>query len=642
MTTGKIDTTEQPWLTDYDLHLFCEGSHFRIYDKFGAHLTTQNGKTGIRFAVWAPNAANVFVIGDFNEWSSDANPMELIHQSGVWTTFVPDLAEGAIYKYAVTSRVDGSRLEKTDPIGFASEVRPKTASIVHSLDQYEWNDSKWFEEQKSFNSLQSPVSIYELHLGSWRRVPEEGNRWLTYREMADELVPYLVEMGYTHLEFLPVSEHPLDQSWGYQTLGLFAATSRFGEPEDLMFLIDKLHQAGIGVIVDWVPAHFPRDGHGLGRFDGTHVYEHADPRQGEHREWGTYVYNYGRHEVKNFLISNALFWFDKFHIDGMRVDAVASMLYLDYARKDGEWVANQYGGRENLEAVEFLRRLNEVVYAEYPHALMIAEESTAWPQVARPTYLGGLGFGLKWDMGWMNDTLKFMAHDPVYRRYHHNNLTFRGLYQFSENFVLPLSHDEVVHGKGSMLNKMPGDVWQKFANLRLLYGYQYTLPGKKLLFMGSEFGQWKEWNHDDSLDWHLLHYETHRGLQRWTKDLNHLYKDDAALHRDCEPAGFEWIDCSDSDQSVLSYIRRGENPEDMLVIAANFTPVPRLGYRIGVPERGFWREVLNSDATEYGGSGLGNFGGVWSEDQPHHARNHSLTITLPPLSIVVFKLNRED
>lgn len=641
MTTGKIETTEQPWLTDYDLHLFCEGSHFRIYDKFGAHLNTTDGKKGVRFTVWAPNAAKVSVIGDFNSWKHDEANMELIHQSGVWTTFIPDLDTGAIYKYAVTSGVDGTTVEKTDPIGFASEVRPKTASIVHQIDNYKWNDEKWFEQQKKFNALTAPVSIYEMHLGSWRRAPQDGNRWLTYQEMARDLVPYLVEMGYTHVEFLPVSEHPLDQSWGYQTLGLFAATSRFGKPEDLMYLIDTLHQNGIGVIVDWVPAHFPRDGHGLGRFDGTHVYEHADPRQGEHREWGTYVYNYGRHEVKNFLISNALFWFDKFHIDGMRVDAVASMLYLDYARKDGEWVANQYGGRENLEAVDFLRRLNEVVYAEFPNALMIAEESTAWPQVARPTYLGGLGFGLKWDMGWMNDTLKYMAHDPVYRRYHHNNLTFRGLYQFSENFVLPLSHDEVVHGKGSMLNKMPGDVWQKFANLRLLYGYQYTLPGKKLLFMGGEFGQWKEWNHDDSLDWHLLEYGTHHGLQSWVRDLNLLYKNDAALHRDCEPAGFEWIDCSDSDQSVMSYVRKGEKPEDQLVVIANFTPVPRWGYRVGVPERGFWKEVLNSDATEYGGSGMGNYGGIWSEDQQHHARPYSLSLTVPPLSLIVFKLHRE-
>lgn len=642
MTTGKIDTTtNESWITDFDLHLFSEGSHFRIYEKFGAHITTFNGKTGVRFTLWAPNAAHVSVIGDFNQWNQETNPMEVIHQSGVWTTFIPELKDGAIYKYCVHGQ-DGSRVEKTDPIGFASEVRPKTASIVHGLDTYKWNDAEWFKSQTNFNSLQSPVSIYELHLASWRRSPEDGNRWLTYRELARDLVPYLVEMGYTHVEFLPVSEHPLDQSWGYQTLGLFAATSRFGTPEDLMFLIDELHQAGIGVIVDWVPAHFPRDGHGLGHFDGTHLYEHADPRQGEHREWGTYVYNYGRHEVKNFLISNALFWFDKFHIDGMRVDAVASMLYLDYARKDGEWVANKYGGRENLEAVDFLRRLNEVVYTEYPHALMIAEESTAWPQVARPTYLGGLGFGLKWDMGWMNDTLKYISNDPVYRRYHHNNLTFRGLYQFSENFVLPLSHDEVVHGKGSMINKMPGDIWQKFANLRLLYGYQYTLPGKKLLFMGSEFGQWREWNHDDSLDWHLLQYGTHSGLQKWVADLNHLYKSDPALHfRDCDPSGFEWVDCSDSDQSILTYLRRGPSPEDVIIVSANFTPVPRSGYRIGLPEAGFWQEVLNSDATEYGGSGSGNYGGVWSDDHAHHARPYSASITIPPLSVVMFKLKRD-
>jgi 1,4-alpha-glucan branching enzyme len=639
VSTKELKDSE-PIITDFDLHLFGEGTNYKIYEKMGAHKATVNGKEGTHFAVWAPNAKAVSVIGDFNKWDSSANKMSMMSGSGVWTLFIPGLLEGTLYKYHISSDAIGGA-EKVDPFGFFNEVRPKTASIVYDLDKYKWNDEKWVKERKKRNGLDAPISIYEVHLGSWMLVPEEENRWLTYRELADKLVAYLENTGFTHVEFLPVAEHPLDMSWGYQITGYFAATSRFGTPEDFMFLVDKLHQAGIGVILDWVPAHFPKDGHGLGLFDGSHLYEHADPRQGMHHEWGTYVFNFGRHEVRNFLISNALFWFDKYHIDGLRVDAVASMLYLNYARKDGEWVANDFGGRENLEAISLLRTLNEVVYSKYDHALMIAEESTAWPQVARPTYLGGLGFGLKWDMGWMNDTLKYMALDPIYRRYHHNNLTFRGLYQFSENFVMPLSHDEVVHGKCSLLNKMPGDHWQKFANLRLLLGYQWTLPGKKLLFMGGEFGQWIEWNDAQSLDWHLLEYPLHAGMQRWVSDLNRVYKENPALFElDCDPRGFSWIDCQDHDQCILAYSRQGQAPGETVVVACNFTPVPRYNYRIGVQSHAFYREILNSDASDYGGSGLGNFGGLHSDEWQHHGHPYSISITLPPLSMVVLKADK--
>lgn len=639
MSTKELKDSE-PIITDFDLHLFGEGTNYKIYEKMGAHKATVNGKEGTHFAVWAPNAKAVSVIGDFNKWDPSANKMSVMSGSGVWTLFIPGLLEGTLYKYHISSDAIGSA-EKIDPFGFFNEVRPKTASIVYDLDKYKWNDEKWVKERKKRNGLDAPISIYEVHLGSWMLVPEEENRWLTYRELAEKLVAYLENTGFTHVEFLPVAEHPLDMSWGYQITGYFAATSRFGTPEDFMFLVDKLHQAGIGVILDWVPAHFPKDGHGLGLFDGSHLYEHADPRQGMHHEWGTYVFNFGRHEVRNFLISNALFWFDKYHIDGLRVDAVASMLYLNYARKDGEWVANDFGGRENLEAISLLRTLNEVVYSKYDHALMIAEESTAWPQVARPTYLGGLGFGLKWDMGWMNDTLKYMALDPIYRRYHHNNLTFRGLYQFSENFVMPLSHDEVVHGKCSLLNKMPGDHWQKFANLRLLLGYQWTLPGKKLLFMGGEFGQWIEWNDAQSLDWHLLEYPLHAGMQRWVSDLNRVYKENPALFElDCDPRGFSWIDCQDHDQCILAYSRQGQEPGETVVVACNFTPVPRYNYRIGVQSHAFYREILNSDASDYGGSGLGNFGGLHSDEWQHHGHPYSISITLPPLSMVVLKADK--
>jgi 1,4-alpha-glucan branching enzyme len=630
-----------PFISDFDVHLFAEGTHERIYDKLGAHLIEVNGVKGTHFAVWAPNASRVSVIGDFNSWNTEANSMNIDHGTGIWTTFLPGLGQGTLYKFAVYGH-NGYFAEKTDPVGFFSEMRPRTASVVWELDGYKWQDAKWLAERQKHNGLDAPVSIYELHLGSWMRVPDDGNRWLTYREMAEQLIPYLQKMHFTHVEVLPVSEHPLDASWGYQTTGYYAVTSRFGPPEDFMYLVDKLHQAGIGVIVDWVPAHFPKDGHALGLFDGTHLYEHADPRLGEHREWGTYVFNYGRYEVANFLLSNAMFWFDKYHIDGLRVDAVASMLYLDYARKHGEWLPNQYGGRENIAAIEFMRRLNERVYAKYPSAMMIAEESTAWPSVTKPTYLGGLGFGFKWDMGWMNDTLKYMALDPVHRKFHHDKLTFRSMYSFSENFILPVSHDEVVHGKASLLSKMPGDHWQKFANLRLLLGYQYTCPGKKLLFMGSEFGQWIEWNEDQSLDWHLLEYPTHQGISQWVSDLNKAYKTEPALHEfDCIGDGYEWIDCQDNEQSILCFLRKGRNPQDYTLIACNFTPVPRWNYRVGVPHRGFWKEILNSDALVYGGSGLGNLGGRHSDEHYHHGRPHSISIVVPPLSIVVFRISEQ-
>ncbi len=625
-------------LSDFDIYLWSEGTHYRAYEKLGAHLTEQNGVAGTHFAVWAPNARAVSVLGDFNNWQPGVHPMHSVRSSGIWECFIPGVGQGALYKYAITSRLSNYSVEKADPYGFAAEIRPRTASKVWDLSGYKWNDQEWMARRGRVQALNAPLSIYEVHLGSWRRVPEEGNRWLTYREAADWLGDYLYDMGYTHVEFLPLMEHPLDASWGYQTVGYYAPTSRFGTPQDLMYLIDTLHQRGIGVLFDWVPAHFPRDQHGLGYFDGTHLYEHADPRQGEHPDWGTFIFNYGRREVSNFLIGNALFWLDKYHIDGLRVDAVASMLYLDYSRKEGEWTPNEFGGRENLQAIAFLRRLNERIYGEYPDVITIAEESTSWPQVSRPTYLGGLGFGYKWDMGWMHDTLDFMSHDPVHRKYHYNQLTFRLMYAFSENFVLPLSHDEVVHGKRSLLSKMPGDEWQKFANLRLLFGYMYAQPGKKLLFMGGEFGQWNEWNFDASLDWHLLQNPLHRGLQRWVRDLNTFYRGEPAMHvLDCDPAGFEWIDCCDAETSVLSLLRKSRSPNDTLAIVCNFTPVPRHNYQIGVPQGGFWQEVLNSDAPLYGGSGQGNFGGTAAVPVPCHGRDYMLTITVPPLGLVAFK-----
>ncbi|MFN8628161.1 MAG: 1,4-alpha-glucan branching protein GlgB [Candidatus Binatia bacterium] len=630
-----------PFLTDFDLHLLAEGTHYRTYQKLGAHLAERDGTAGTHFAVWAPNARQVSVVGDFNDWTPDEHPMTFRPAAGIWECFIPGVGQGALYKYFLRSRYHNHQAEKADPYAFASEIRPASASKVWSLNGYAWGDEAWLASRAQAQRLEAPMAIYEVHLGSWMRVPEDGNRWLTYREAAGKLADYVQQMGYTHVEFLPLCEHPFDGSWGYQTIGYFAPTSRFGTPHDFMFLVDTLHRRGIGVLMDWVPAHFPRDGHGLGLFDGTHLYEHADPRLGEHQEWGTYVFNYGRLEVRNFLISNALFWFDQYHLDGLRVDAVASMLYLDYARKAGEWIPNRYGGNENLEAVDFIRRFNEQVYAEYPDVITIAEESTAWAMVSRPTYRGGLGFGLKWDMGWMHDALDYFTHDPVHRRYHHNNLTFRMLYAFTENFVLPLSHDEVVHGKGALLAKMPGDDWQKFANLRLLLGCMTAQPGKKLLFMGAEVGQWREWNHDESVDWHLLEYLPHQGLQRWVRDLNWLYRNDPAMHElDCDPHGFEWVDCNDADASVISLLRRGRTAADVVLIACNFTPVPRHRYVIGVPWGGYWAEILNSDAALYGGSNLGNGGGVEAVSRPAHGRSHSLVATLPPLAMLVFRAPR--
>ena len=629
-------------LSEYDLYLINEGTHTQAYERLGAHPAESGGEIGARFAVWAPNADYVSVIGDFNDWDIHRNPLRFRGSSGIWEGFAPGAGVGARYKFHLEKLDPPYRVDKADPYGFAAELRPGTASRIWDLHVYSWEDHEWMAQRIKHNSLDAPISIYEVHLGSWRRVPEEDGRWLSYRETAHLLADYVHEMGYTHVELLPVMEHPFDGSWGYETLGYFAPTSRFGDPDDFMFLVDHLHQRGIGVILDWVPAHFPKDQAGLGYFDGTHLYEHADPRQGEYAEWDTLVFNFGRHEVRNFLLSNAMFWFDKYHVDGLRVDAVAAMLYLDYARREGEWIPNEFGGRENLDAVHFLRELNTRVYAQHPDVMMIAEESTAWPQVSRPTYLGGLGFGLKWNMGWMHDMLDYAGHDPIHRRYHHNHVTFGLLYAFTENFVLPFSHDEVVYGKRSMIGKMPGDDWQKFANLRILYGYMFAHPGKKLSFMGSEFGQWSEWNHDHSLEWHLLQYPRHAGLQRWVRDLNTLYRGEASLHEvDFEPAGFEWVDCNDYERSVVSFIRRGRETEDLLLAVCNFTPVPRHNYRVGVPVGGFWQEVLNSDAQLYGGSGQGNTGGVETSPLPAHGRPFSLNLTAPPLGIVVFRPKRE-
>jgi 1,4-alpha-glucan branching enzyme len=636
-------STQSLWLTDYDLYLFGEGTHVRAYEKLGAHPGEVDGRHGVHFAVWAPNAESVSVIGDYNGWDPSSHPMQPQAQAGLWESFIPDIGTGALYKYHIASRVNGYQVDKADPYGYAAEVRPQTASRVWDLAGYSWGDREWMATRKRHNSLDSPVSIYEVHLASWRRVPEERNRWLTYREMAVQLADYIHDAGFTHVEFLPITEHPFDGSWGYQTIGYYAPTSRFGTPADFMFLVDYLHQRGIGVILDWVPAHFPKDAAGLGYFDGTHLYEHADPRQGEQPDWNTFVFNYGRREVQSFLIGNSLFWFDKYHVDGLRVDAVASMLYLDYARKEGQWIPNSYGGKENLEGLAFLRRVNEQVYGAYPDVLMIAEESTAWPMVSRPVHLGGLGFGLKWNMGWMHDVLDYMSKDPVFRIYNHNNITFSLLYAFSENFVLPFSHDEGVYGKGSMIGKMPGDEWQKFANLRLLYGYMFGHPGKKLLFMGGEFGQWSEWNHDSSLDWHLLQYPFHAGLRRWIRDLNTLYRGRPPLFElDLDSSGFEWVDCSDSQRSVVCFLRNGKNPGDQMLFACNFTPVPRHNYRVGVPLNCHWQEMLNSDAPLYGGSGQGNEGGVSATPLPAHGRPYSVSLTLPPLGIVVFQPEVQD
>jgi 1,4-alpha-glucan branching enzyme len=620
-------------LTANDLYLFNEGSHFCLYDKLGAHPVKSGGTSGTYFAVWAPDAKQVFVMGDFNGWNKAGHPLHPKGQSGIWEGVFPAVGKGALYKYHIVSRYHGYTVDKADPFSFFNEIPPKFASIVWDLD-YQWRDQDWMATRRQRNGLDRPMAIYEMHVGSWRRLINDSNRSLSYRELAPQLADYLQKMGYTHVEFLPLMDHPFFGSWGYQITGYFAPSGNYGTPQDLMFLIDTLHQAGIGVILDWVPSHFPGDEHGLAFFDGTHLFEHADARQGYHPEWNSYIFNYGRKEVQSVLISSALFWLDRYHADGLRVDAVASMLYLDYARRDGEWIPNKYGGRENIEAIEFLRRMNSAVYEKYPDVETIAEESTAWPMVSRPNYVGGLGFGLKWDMGWMHDTLEYMRLDPVYRRYHHNALTFRMLYAFHENFVLPLSHDEVVYGKGSLIGKMPGDDWQKFANLRALYGYMYAQPAKKLLFMGGEIGQWREWVHDSSLDWDLLDHLPHSGLQRWVKDLNHFYKSEPAMYEyDCDPAGFEWIDCSDADGSIVSLIRKGKTTSAVVLAICNFTPVPRHDYRVGVPRSGFWREVLNSDAAVYWGSNVGNHGGVEAVSTPQHGRRYSLTLTLPPLSV---------
>ncbi|MDA0206565.1 MAG: 1,4-alpha-glucan branching protein GlgB [Acidobacteria bacterium] len=628
---------ESPFLTEFDLHLLGEGAHYRSYEKLGAHLAEFKGQPGVRFAVWAPNAREVFVIGDFNGWNRTTHKMTGCGDSGIWEMFIPGIGQGETYKYFIRSNEGGHEAEKADPYGFASEVRPRTASKVYELDGYEWGDQHWMGSRAGKHRREAPISIYEMHLGSWRRAPET-NSWLTYADMGPQLAEYCQEMGFTHVELMPPTEHPFDGSWGYQTVGYFCPTSRFGTPHEFMAFIDTLHRAGIGVIIDWVPAHFPNDPHGLAFFDGTHLYEHADPRQGFHPDWGTMIFNYGRREVSNFLIGNALFWLDKYHVDGLRVDAVASMLYLDYGREEGQWIPNQYGGKENVDAIDFLRRFNERVYAEHPDTMTFAEESTSWPMVSAPTYLGGLGFGFKWNMGWMNDILRYFARDPVFRKYHQNDLTFSMVYAFSENFLLPFSHDEVVHGKASLISKMPGDDWQKFANLRALYAYMYGHPGKKLLFMGCEFAQWEEWNHDTSLDWNLLAFEPHRGMQRLVRDLNTLYRAEEALHeQDADWRGFEWIDCNDTQSNVVTFMRKGTSPGDVLLFACNFSPTPRHGYRLGCPIGGKWQEVFNSDASIYGGTDCGNLGGVQAHDYATHGRTHTLEATMPPLGVVVFK-----
>jgi 1,4-alpha-glucan branching enzyme len=624
-------------LTPEDLFLFNEGTHYRIHEKLGAHLTTDGGEPGTCFGVWAPNAREVSVIGSFNQWKPGAHLLYPRGNSGIWEGFIPGVGKGSLYKFRIASRQHGHIGDKADPFGILHEKPPRTASVIWDLD-YRWSDADWMAKRHDKNSLRAPISIYEVHLGSWMRVPEDHNRPLTYRETAPRLAEYVERMGFTHVELLPIMEHPFYGSWGYQTTGYFSPTARFGTPQDFMYLVDYLHQHGIGVILDWVPSHFPSDGHGLAYFDGTHLFEHADSRKGFHPDWKTHIFNYGRNEVRSFLLSSGMFWMDKYHADGLRVDAVASMLYLDYSRKEGEWIPNQFGGRENLEAIEFLRQFNLEAYKEHPDIQTYAEESTAWPMVSRPVYIGGLGFGLKWDMGWMHDTLSYFSHDPIHRKFHHNLLTFRMLYGWTENFVLPLSHDEVVHGKGSLIAKMPGDEWQKFANLRLLFAYMYAQPGKKLMFMGDEFGQVREWGHDLSLEWHVLQYPTHRGLQAWMEQLNRLYRDQPALHQlDTEPSGFEWVDCNDNNASVVSLLRKGKNAKDTVLVVCNFTPIPRTGYQVGVPSGGSWRELLNSDAAEYGGSGMGNMGVSKAEAKPAHGRPFSLSLTLPPLAAIFLK-----
>ncbi len=622
-------------LGEVDVYLLAEGRHRRLYEKLGAHPRTVDGVEGVSFAVWAPNATRCSVVGDFNHWDGRAHVMRKRLECGVFEIFVPGVRKGTHYKYELLGPRGELLPLKADPVGFRAQHPPETASVVTGLVDHAWSDGAWMGGRARRHDRAAPISIYEVHLGSWMRVPEEGGRYLSYAELAERLVPYVKEMGFTHIELMPISEYPFDGSWGYQPVGLFAPTIRHGTPEEFASFVDTCHRHDIGVIIDWVPGHFPTDAHGLARFDGTELYEHADPRQGFHQDWNTLIYNYGRNEVCNFLIANALYWLDRFHIDGLRVDAVASMLYLNYSRNEGEWVPNKYGGNENIEAVAFLRELNELIYGEYPGAVTIAEESTAWPAVSRPTYLGGLGFGYKWNMGWMHDTLAYVGREPVFRKFHQNDLTFGLLYAFSENFILPLSHDEVVHGKGSLLGRMKGDRWQRFANLRAYFGFMWSHPGKKLVFMGGEIGQEREWNHDGSIDWHLLDDDLHRGMQRLVRDLNAVYRELQALHAlDAEAAGFEWIDASDSEQSVVTYVRRGASGE-VAVVACNFTPVVRHGYRIGMPVAGRYSERINTDAAIYGGSGVGTGDDLTTEDVPWHGRDQSLRVTLPPLATVV-------
>ncbi|MBD2101265.1 1,4-alpha-glucan branching protein GlgB [Leptolyngbya sp. FACHB-261] len=651
-----------PLLTDLDLHLFGEGNHHRIYEKLGAHLTLLNGVPGVYFAVWAPNARNVSILGNFNHWDGRKHQMRK-GPTGIWDLFVPEIGVGEPYKYEIKNQA-GHIYEKSDPYGFQQEIRPKTASIVTDLSTYQWSDSDWMEQRRHTDPLTQPISVYEVHIGSWmhgdanlppldergEKAPvvyaadlKPGARFLSYRELAHRLIPYVKGLGFTHIELLPVAEHPFDGSWGYQVIGHYASTSRYGTPQDFMYFVDQCHQNGIGVLVDWVPGHFPKDGHGLALFDGTHLYEHADSRKGEHKEWGTLVFNYGRHEVRNYLAANALFWFDKYHIDGIRVDAVASMLYLDYQRKPGEWLPNQYGGRENLEAADFLRQTNSIIFGYFPGTLSIAEESTSWPMVTWPTYVGGLGFNLKWNMGWMHDMLDYFSMDPWFRQFGHTHVTFSIMYAMSENFMLALSHDEVVHGKSNMPGKMPGDEWQKFANMRCLYGYMFTHPGKKTLFMGMEFGQWREWNVWGDLEWWLLQYPAHKGLQKFLRDVNHMYKAQPALYTDdFSYDGFQWIECNDNRNSIISFIRRAKGSDEFVVVVCNFTPVLHDHYRVGVPEPGFYQELLNSDAADYGGSNVGNYGGKHSESIAYHGHYHSLDVCLPPLGVVIFKLSEQD
>jgi 1,4-alpha-glucan branching enzyme len=628
-----------PIMGEVDLHLFAEGQHWQIYEKFGAHLRTIGGDAGVYFAVWAPNAQRVSVVGDFNGWDGRVNPMRKLAGSGVWELFLPEVKEGTHYKFEIRA-LSGALLLKSDPFAFFNQHGKSTSSLTYNLERYQWNDAEWMALRRQKDWTKSPVSIYEVHLGSWRRLADEGNRQLSYLELAETLLPYVLDMGYTHIELMPIAEHPFEGSWGYQVTNYYAPTSRFGTPDELRHFIDKCHQAGIAVIVDWVPGHFPKDAHALAEFDGTDLYEHMDPRQGEHQDWGTLIFNFGRNEVRNFLIGNALFWLDKYHIDGLRVDAVASMLYLDYSRQPGQWIPNVHGGRENLDAIKFLKQFNEICYEKFPGIVTIAEESTAWPGVSRPTYLGGLGFGFKWNMGWMHDFLHYMSLDPIYRRFHHGNITFSLLYAFQEHFILVLSHDEVVHGKRSLLMKMPGDEWQKFANLRMFYAWMYGHPGKKLVFMGNEFGQVREWNHDESLDWQLLKEPRHDGLRRLVQHLNYAYKNEPALwQQDDSYEGFEWIDFHDADNSVVSFLRRSREGET-IVFVVNATPRVLHDYRLGVPESGFYREIINTDAETYGGSNVGNYGGVQSENTPWMAREHSVMIHLPPLATVAFKLEK--